>query len=275
MSAVSEDRRALLERLGAFYARERFAILWTATNDPSRGDPKAVATAAWQTTRPLADPAFAAGLFAVRGQTRNPAVTARTSNLILLDCDTAEGLAELQALSLPATLTVRSSAADYKRHSYFRPPARAERLPFVGFRFEEEGFRGDGQRYLVCPPAIHPSGTVYAFLSGRGPGEVAIAELPLDVYQQLVRRVAGARQEAQREPVTPGGKIRAGQRRESIFRYACMLRRWETDREAIAAECRRWNGAWCEPPVAQLLVERQVDGAMRMAGGQELRRVRR
>jgi len=274
VSAVSEDRRALLERLGAFYGREGFAILWTATNDPSRGDPKAVATAAWQTTRPLADPGFAAGLFAVRGQTRNPAVTARTSNLILLDCDTPEGIAELQALSLPATLTVRSSA-DYKRHLYFRPPARAERLPFVGFRLEQEGFTGDVNRYLVCPPAIHPNGTTYEFLSGLGPGEVEIAELPLAVYQELVRRAGRVRQEAQREPVTPGAKIRSGQRRESIFRYACMLRRWETDREAIAAEAQRWNLAWCEPPVAQLLVERQVDGAMRMAGGQELRRARR
>ena len=264
------ERRALLEQFGRYYAEQGLAVVFTV--GISGEDAKAVTTSGWQTTRPLRDPEYAAGLLATRGLRRNPAITARTSNLILIDCDTQKGLSEIEALRLPPTWTVRSSA-DWKRHYYFRPPAEAEQVPKVGFRFEEGGFKGDASRYLVCPPAIHPlTSQPYRFLPGLGPGEVEIAELPLAVYRTLCRRAEKEEQRARAEPLAAGLKIREGNRRAAIFRYACMLRRWETDAAAIEAECQRWNEAHCEPVVARLLVVRQVEGAMRKAGEQELRK---
>ena len=97
--------------------------------------------------------------------------------------------------------------------------------------------------------------------------------LPKRVYDKLVRQ-AGRDDAELRERVAtdPRFKVTEGRRREAIFRYACALRRWETDRAAIEAECQRWNAAHCDPPVARILVTRQVDGAMKKLGGQGLRR---
>lgn len=101
--------------------------------------------------------------------------------------------------------------------------------------------------------------------------DTEIAALPKDVYAELVRQ-AGKDDEELREQIgtNPDFRVTEGRRREAIFRFACMLRRWETDPIAIEAECQRWNVAHCEPPVAHILVRRQVEGAMRKAGGQEL-----
>ena len=40
----ANDREALLKRYGGWYGERRFAIAWTNTNDPARGDPKKVTT---------------------------------------------------------------------------------------------------------------------------------------------------------------------------------------------------------------------------------------
>jgi hypothetical protein len=267
-----DARRLLLESLGRFYGEQRFAVIFTETNRVDRlgKDPKRVSTKAWQHTKPLAHAAAGAALLTHEGVGRNPAITARTSNLILIDCDTPEGLAEIAALGLPETLTARSSA-EYKRHFYFRPPAGLERVEKVGFRFEAAGVSADENRYLVCPPALHPDGFVYEFLPGLGPGEVEIAELPLDIYRALLER-AGADRVAEREAVRrdPAAKFRQGSRGAAIFRYACQQRRWTADHDEILELALLYNERHCDPPISRERVELQVNGAMRKTGEQEL-----
>jgi hypothetical protein len=231
---------------------------------------KRVIQKGWDKTVPLADGNYGAAYVAGRGATKNPAVVLRPSNLIVLECDSEDDLVRIQNLGLPETITVRSSQA-YKRHFWFRPPRELEALPFVAFRFESGKLTADAGRYFLCPPAIHPSGATYAFLTGP-PHE--IAELPEPVYRELSEH-ARASDDDLREAleIDPEMKIKAGKRREMIFRYACMLRRWGLTEDDILAACIRFNEARCHPPVERHLIQVQVDGAMKMRGDQELEAV--
>jgi hypothetical protein len=266
--SVGNGRAQLLEQYGRFYGNEHFALAFTAGTDGI--DAKRVVTAGWDKTLPLADGPHGAGMLKERGQARNVAIVLRPSNLIVLECDTDNDLIEIEELSLPTTLTVRSSEP-YKRHFYFRPPEGLEALPYVAFRFESGRVTADSGRYFLAPPSLHPSGVQYSFLPGLGPEDTDIVELPEDIYRGLIER---AREESseQRERISvdPEAKISAGQRRETLFRFACMLRRWGRPYDAILAECLQFNAERCDPPVAAELVEIQVKGAMKKEGDQEL-----
>jgi hypothetical protein len=268
---VGVDRREQLERYGRLYGELRLAIAWTMTNvasDPDDKRPKTVTTKGWQHTRPLSDGGFGAGVFA-RGLKHNPVVVLRPSGLIGIECDTEEGLARIDALGLPETVTVCSSLP-YKRHLWLRPSPELEQLPVVAFRFETAGLSADSERYLLCPPALHPSGAAYRFLADRAPDEIEIATMPVEAYQQLVAEHAREHGD-QRETLAhdPDAKIREGRRRETIFRFACMQRRWTSSYDVIVQTALAYNAAHCEPPLTREQIESQVKGAMKMQGGQE------
>ena len=262
-------RMSLLEEYGRFYGEEHLAVAFTAST--SGDDAKRVMTKGWDKTAPLADGDWGAAYVSGKGVTKNPVVVLRPSNLIVLECDSAEDLERIQALGLPETITVRSSEP-YKQHFWFRPPAELEALPFVAFRFESGKLTADSGRYFLCPPAVHPSGAVYAFLNG--PDAFDIAEMPEGVYRELSEH-ARASDDDLREAleIDPEMKIKAGKRREMIFRYACMQRRWGLSELEILEACQRFNLARCHPPVDYHLVQVQVDGAMKMRGDQELETV--
>lgn len=261
-------RDELLEQYGRFYGEQHFAVTFTASTVGD--DAKRVTARGWDKTQPLADGEYGASYIAGRGVNRNPAIVLRPSNLIVLECDTEDDLVRIQGLDLPTTLTVRSSKP-YKRHYYFRPAPELEALPYVAFRFESGKLTADSGRYFLAPPSIHPTGATYAFLPELGPAQVEIATLPERVYRELAQQARLETTEL-RDAISddPDAKIRAGNRRDLIFRYACMLRRWGLPRAAIAEQCHAFNAARCDPPVERHLVEIQVDGAMKKHGGQEL-----
>lgn len=199
---LDRDRKELLERCAAVYAREAFAIVWT---DGLEGDAaKRVTRRGWPQTKPLAGAdggAFAAALFATRGQTRNPALVVRASRLITVECDTPAGLVQVEELGLPPTWTVRSSEA-HRQHRHFRWPGSVEPEK-VSFRFEADGVTADSEHYYLVPPALNPSGAVYAFLPGLSPDDLPIAELPEPSFRGLLR-LAGVND---RGPVSPTPSI--------------------------------------------------------------------
>ena len=261
-------RVELLERYARFYGDEHFALAFTAGT--TGVDAKRVTTRGWDKTKPLADAEHAAGLVVHRALDRNIAVVLRPSNLVVIECDSEQDLARIEELQLPMTLTVRSSEP-YKRHYYFRPPAELETVPYVAFRFESGKLTADGGRYFLAPPSIHPSGVLYAFVHEHGPGEVDIAELPEALYRELSQQARVEASELRTAlAVDPDTKVREGNRRETIFRFACMHRRWESDKELILQAALAWNAAHCEPPLTREQVAGQVDGAMKKTGGQEL-----
>jgi AAA domain/Bifunctional DNA primase/polymerase, N-terminal/Primase C terminal 1 (PriCT-1) len=264
---ADDGREALLRRLGRWYGERRLAIAWTNTNrakGPGDMRAKQVTTKAWQHTRPLASGDAGETVFG-RGLSCNPALVLRPSNLIGFECDSEQDLVAIEELGLPATITVRSSAP-YKRHFWLRPPPELETVPYAAFRFESGQVNADGERYLLCPPALHPSGAVYAFLPGLGPGEVEIAELPLELYSVCVMRGQNGRQaEQQRLRANPDAKVTVGNRHDVVFRFACALRRWTSSEEEITAAALAYNERHCEPPMSEQRVRSQVRGAMKMA----------
>jgi AAA domain/Primase C terminal 1 (PriCT-1)/Bifunctional DNA primase/polymerase, N-terminal len=264
---ADDQRKALLRRLGRWYGEQRLAIAWTATNRAKGSDdmrPKQVTTKAWQHTRPLADGEVGEAVFG-RGLSCNPALVLRPSNLIGFECDSEQDLVAIEDLRLPPTIAVRSSAP-YKRHFWFRPPPELETIPYAAFRFESGQVNADGERYLLCPPALHPSGAVYAFLPGLGPGEVEIAELPLATYSACVKRWQNGRKaEQQRLRIDPDAKVTVGNRHDVVFKFACALRRWTSSEEEITAAALAYNARHCDPPMSEQRVRSQVRGAMKMA----------
>jgi len=206
------DRHAQLEQYGRTYARERLAVTWT---DGLVGDAaKRVTTRGWPQTTPLPSAdggAFGAALFAGRGLLRNPAVVVRASRLIVVESDSIEGLTQIEALALPPTWTVRSSAP-HRQHRYLRWPDRVT-PEFVSFRFEPAGIVADREHYYLPPPALHPSGSVYSFLPALGPNELSIATLPEDCYLELVELARRGRD--QREATTQAAAVVEAARDES------------------------------------------------------------
>ena len=268
MTADHEDRLALLDRYGRWYGEERLAIAFTSTTVGD--DAKRVVAAGWDRTAPLSSPDFGASYVAGRGVSRNPVVVLRPSNLIVCECDTEADLAAIQALKLPPTVTVVSSAP-HKRHFWYRPPPELDNLPYVAFRFESGKLTADSGRYFLAPPSIHPSGATYRFLPGHGPYEMDIVEFPEYAYHGLSKRAkAETAAQTQAIAVDPGAKVQAGQRGDRIFRYASMLRRWGLSHDAILDACLIWNDDRCDPPIERKRVEMQVAGAWKMRGGQEI-----
>ena len=265
---MSNGRAEQLERYGRFYGEEHLAVIFTAAIEGENA--KRVITKGWDKTAPLSDGDYGAAYVKGRGVTKNPAVVLRPSNLVVLECDTEQDLVRIKSLNLPATITVRSSA-DYKRHFWFRPPHTLEALPYVAFRFESGKLTADSGRYFLVPPSLHPNGQQYAFLPEHGPEDTDIAELPEDIYRTLSEE-ARIDDDSVRESIAidPEAKIKAGKRREMIFRYACMLRRWGLTEPEILTAAQAFNIARCHPPVDHHLVAVQVDGAMKKRGDQEI-----
>lgn len=264
----SKSREELLREYGRWYGQQHFAIAFTSTTEGD--DAKRVTQRGWDKTTPLADGDYGEALIYGRGQKRNPVIVVRPSNLVILECDTEIDLANISQLDLPETVTVVSSEP-YKRHFYFRPDPELEQLPAVAFRFESERITQDTGRYFLCPPAIHPSGRIYSFLAQHGPSDLPLAVLPAAKYRDLI---AAAHHDIAEEgdaiQFDPNAKISAGRRREFLFRYACMLRRWGHSQPEIERMCNEINEARCDPPVARNFVRVQVEGAMKKQGNQEL-----
>ena len=105
-------------------------------------------------------------------------VTGAVSGVIVLDVDPRHGgdrsLKDLEDEfgSLPATLEVRTGGGG--RHLYFRHPGAA-----VVPRPTAPGLdiKGDGG-LVVVPPSLHPSGTTYQWVQGRGPDDAEPATAP-------------------------------------------------------------------------------------------------
>ena len=95
-------------------------------------------------------------------------VTGAISNLVVLDCDAAEGLEIIeQNGGLPVTavaLTSFDETGFRKRHYYFQHPG--ERLKNFVKKLPGLDFRGDSG-YVLAPPSLHPSGARYEWAQGE------------------------------------------------------------------------------------------------------------
>jgi hypothetical protein len=159
-----DDRRsdAELAEAGRVAARHRFAIAWTDGITGARAKAcSRTGAAAWKNAKVLDDEEFAGGLFVERCRRRNPVVVASRSNLVLLEVDGPLELLERHGIELPQTITVRSARG---WHFYFSPPPGEASLKI---QIDASGVVVSEDGYLVCPPALHPTGHEYGFSGER------------------------------------------------------------------------------------------------------------
>lgn len=106
-------------------------------------------------------------------------VTGADSGLVVVDVDPRHGgdesLAALIAEEGELPVTIEAGTGGGGRHLVFAHPSetirnKANMRPGLDVR-------GDGG-YIVAPPSNHASGRQYTWADGRGPGEVALADLP-------------------------------------------------------------------------------------------------
>jgi Bifunctional DNA primase/polymerase, N-terminal len=147
-----------LAEAGRTAARNHFAIAWTdGINGAGAKRCSRTGAAAWKRAAVLEDEEYAAELFVRRCRTRNPVVVASRSNLVLLEVDGPLELLERHGIELPETLTVRSARG---WHFYFVPPSGE---PPLKIQVDASGIVVSEDGYLVCPPALHPTGHEYGF----------------------------------------------------------------------------------------------------------------
>lgn len=95
-----------------------------------------------------------------------------------LDVDGTEGVAKLQSLNpLPRTVTQRTGGGGYQLFFRADPTVRnrVEKRPKGNGGLDSRSWGG----YVVAPPSVHPeSRQPYRWLTGRGPGECALAVAP-------------------------------------------------------------------------------------------------
>jgi hypothetical protein len=100
-------------------------------------------------------------------------VTGSVSGLAVVDLDSDQAFAFAKAKNLPPGPTVKTGRGFHlycKAKDGVRNFQQRDDLPDIDLR-------ADGG-YVVAPPSVHESGTVYGWVKGRGLGEVEMAELP-------------------------------------------------------------------------------------------------
>jgi hypothetical protein len=236
-------RIELLERYGRVYGELGLAVAFT---DGIEGDDaKRVTRKGWNQTPRLADGPFGAALLAGRGLQRNPVVVLGASGLIGIDIDGPEGaqlLRNLRSERLPRTVTVETGKG---WHLWYRRPEGLEGAAKI--ELGPEGLEVAKDGYLVAPPALHPSGHVYAFASGREPWNLPLAELSAEPFLAHAKRSRTA-EIASHEPSTAGGRHRRLRRLAGA-----MVRVGATD-AAILAALLVENEHGCYPPKDERLV---------------------
>jgi hypothetical protein len=80
---------------------------------------------------------------------------------VLLEVDGPLELLPRFGVALPVTVTVRSARG---WHFYFRPPPGSSPAKI---QIDADGVIVSDDGYLVCPPALHPSGHQYRFGESR------------------------------------------------------------------------------------------------------------
>ena len=175
--------------------------------------------------------------------------TGEGSGLLVLDVDPRHGgdepLKQLEENHGSIPHTIETITGGNGRHLYFRYPQGAKVANSVGKLGPGLDIRSTGG-VVVAPPSKHVSGKTYGWKDGRALGQTALAELPdwlLDRLQVLERN---------NSPLTiTDGKIKEGQRNETLFHAACCLRGRGFEKSAIEVHLQLINQSQCEPPLGE------------------------
>lgn len=120
-------------------------------------------------------------------------VMGAASGIVGIDVDGAMALERLEEISngdIPETETYKTPGSDAGRRLLYRLPEgigkAAKWIDKLEGEHSELAFLGDGQQ-TILPPSIHPNGKRYAWVKGRTPKDVDIAEAP----EWMISRMTG------------------------------------------------------------------------------------
>ena len=175
--------------------------------------------------------------------------TGEGSGLLVLDVDPRHGgdesLKQLEVNHGSIPHTIETITGGNGRHFCFRYPLGVKVANSVGKLGPGLDIRSTGG-FIVAPPSRHVSGKPYAWKDGQAPGQIALAELPNWLLDRL--QVP----ERNNSPLTiTDGKIKEGQRNETLFHAACCLRGRGFEQKAIEVHLRLVNQLHCEPPLGE------------------------
>jgi len=187
---------------------------------------------------------------------------------IVVDLDGLTGRASVAGRHLAATVTCETARG---WHYWYQLPEdgtaanRSGLLPGIDLRA--------AGGYVVAPPSVHPTGALYAWATGLGPGEVEIAPGPAWLIRLLCKRRRPAHAPTHQD--TPGAEpqggeiIPEGRRNSTLYAHGRKLRdvgfRLPELRDALLA-----MNARCAPP----LTEGEVRAIARSAAGAPAGKVR-
>ena len=147
------------------------------------------------------------------------------AELAVLDIDPRHGGMETFALLLGALgalpRSLRCCTGGNGLHLYYRVPADSCLVGSLGPGVDVK-YRG----HVIAPPSVHPSGNLYAWEDGRGPGEVAVAWLPGKWLDRMMRPAVEAQ--------VVIGEVERGEGGSSTYGMAALRR--ECDLLRISGE---------------------------------------
>jgi hypothetical protein len=191
-------------------------------------------------------------------------LTGAESGIFVVDVDGELGAASLAAWVEEfnwdiVTLTAKTGRGT---HFYFKHPGGTIKTR-VGIRPGID-VRGDGG-YVVAPPSVHSSGSIYEFVSE----DVVIASAP----QELVDLIANGGEALEKVKSTEdrtdceGQCIPEGQRNTTLFKRACSMQARGLESQDIDDELSRVNDTQCVPPLPVEEVEAIAQSVQRYPKG--------
>jgi len=180
-------------------------------------------------------------------------VAGRVSGIIVLDDDDGGETMRKNGWHVPPTPTVKTKRG---YQYYFRCPEVG--LPTFDVVTEKVEVRGDGA-YVVAPPSVHHSGSVYEWVIS--PDEADLADPPAWLMEQAAMR--GRRMQAE----DIGATIANGSRNKALFSIAGTLRRRGLDETTIHAALLGINRVKCETPLPEEEVRKIAHSAARYEPG--------
>lgn len=164
----------------------------------------------------------------------------RDTGLVILDVDPKNGGSEsIKHYRLPRTMEVITGSGG--RHYYFAYPEGVEIRNSVSKLGAGLDVRADGG-YVVAPPSVHASGSVYRW--AVDPRSVELAKCPI-----FIVNIKNQNEKMRNPPAADGEIIPEGQRNDALASIAGAMRRKGCDAEAIYAALININQRRCRPPM--------------------------
>jgi AAA domain/Bifunctional DNA primase/polymerase, N-terminal/Primase C terminal 1 (PriCT-1) len=179
----------------------------------------------------------------------NANVAITLESLAVVDIDGPLGKAAVEALSLPRTISAKSSRG---KHLYFDGS-----LASGSFKAKQVDVLTGPNRFVMVPPSLHESGVDCRWLEN---GVCKAHPVPLDKLRSISRAKAAHSRRR---------KIPIGERNDTLFRTACSLRRWVDEEETIIEMLKVMNERDCREPLSEKELRAAIASSARYAEPKE------